>query len=64
MEMRALYYISLPTGRDSAIAEQDYEADVKANENCLNQNFKLIADKLYELELLLEALRAGMDKEE
>ena len=36
--------------------EIDYEADVKANENCLNQNFTLIADKLYELETLLNAL--------
>ena len=47
MEMRALYYIALPTGRSGNMNEIDYEADVKANENCLNQNFTLIADKLY-----------------
>ena len=56
MEMRALYYIALPTGRSGKMNEIDYEADVKANENCLNQNFTLIADKLYELETLLNAL--------
>lgn len=59
MEMRALYYISLPTGKDKSIDSLDYESDVKANENCLNQNFKLIADKLYELELALEALSSN-----
>ncbi|MGN0787403.1 MAG: hypothetical protein ACI4OB_08420 [Christensenellales bacterium] len=56
MEMRALYYIALPTERSGNMNEIDYEADVKANENCLNQNFTLIADKLYELETLLNAL--------
>ena len=56
MEMRALYYVALPSGREEGIDRLDYEADVKANENCLNQNFTLIADKLYELETLLNAL--------
>ena len=55
MEMRALYYIALPTGRSGNVNEIDYEADVKANENCLNQNFKLLADELRELRTLLEA---------
>ena len=55
MEMRALYYVALPSGREEDIGRLDYEADVKANENCLNQNFKLIADELRELRTLLEA---------
>ena len=55
MEMRALYYIALPTGRSGNMNEIDYEADVKANENCLNQNFKLLADELRSLRALLEA---------
>lgn len=66
MEMRALYYIALPTGRSGNVNEIDYEADVKANENCLNQNFSLIADKLYELDTLLNALleaSSGRDTE-
>lgn len=59
MEMRALYYISLPIGKDRNIDSLDYESDVKANENCLNQNFKLIADKLYELEIALDAIKSN-----
>ena len=59
MEMRALYYISLPIGKDRNIDSLDYESDVKANENYLNQNFKLIADKLYELEIALDAIKSN-----
>lgn len=59
MEMRALYYISLPVGKDKNIDSLDYESDVKANENCLNQNFKLIADKLYELEIVLDSIKSN-----
>lgn len=59
MEMRALYYISLPVGKDKNIDSLDYESDVKANENCLNQNFRLIADKLYELEIALDSIKSN-----
>lgn len=59
MEMRALYYIALPTGKDRNVDSVDYESDIKANENCLNQNFRLIADKLYELEIALDAIRSN-----
>ena len=55
MEMRALYYVALPSGREEGIDRLDYAADVKANENCLNQNFKLLADELRSLRALLEA---------
>ena len=58
MEMRALYYVALPSGREEGIDRLDYEADVKANENCLNQNFKLRADELRERRTLLEAARS------
>lgn len=50
--MRALYYIALATGQ----SEQDtqlYEENVKANENCLNQNFMILTQKVSELEARL-----------
>lgn len=56
MQMQALYYVSLPCGNDDGIDRQDYESDIKANENCLNQNFKLIAMELAELRELIEVV--------
>lgn len=51
LDMRALYTIML--GAD----EED--ENTKANENCLNQNFIILAQKLEELELRLSALENG-----
>lgn len=53
MYMRALYYVGLPS-RDEQ--EDMYQDTVKANENNLNQNFTLIAQKLEEIEERLSAL--------
>lgn len=53
MDMRALYYVALPSGDDK---EELYRETVKANENNLNQNFTLIAQKLEELEQRLSLL--------
>ena len=38
LDMRALYYVALPTERSEADDVQRHEDDIKANENCLNQN--------------------------
>ena len=38
LDMRALYYVALPTERSEADDVQRHEEDIKANENCLNQN--------------------------
>ncbi len=53
MDMRALYYVSLPTGD---ALEDMYQETVKANENNLNQNFTLIAQKIEEMEQRLSGL--------
>ena len=59
MDMRALYYIALPT---FAPGEEDAEAaaGIKANENCMNQNFTIITQKLAELEARLSAIEASI----
>ena len=36
LDMRALYYVALPTERSEADDVQRHEEDIKANENCLN----------------------------
>ncbi len=62
MDMRSLYHIYLPTERDENADPKDYEDWVKKNQNCLNQNFQLLAEKVYEFELrlaVLEALNSG-----
>lgn len=67
MDMRALYYIALPLERAKTEDARNHEADIKANENCLNQNFALIADKIYEFEarlLILESALAELNKNE
>ena len=43
LDMRALYYIALPAGRERDANRQAYTERVKANENCLNQNFTIAA---------------------
>ena len=40
LDMRALYYVALPTERSEADDVQRHEEDIKANENCLNQNLR------------------------
>lgn len=66
LDMRALYYVALPTERGKADDFQRHEEDIKANENCLNQNFSVLAQKIYEFEArraLLEA-NAGANASE
>jgi hypothetical protein len=54
MDMRALYTIALSAEKNSPTAEDD----MKANENCLNRNFSIIAQKIEELEERLTALES------
>ena len=53
MDMRALYYVALPSGD---IREDMYDETLKANQNNLNQNFTLIAQKIEEIEQRLSML--------
>ena len=55
MDMRALYTIALSAVKESPTAEDD----MKANENCLNQNFIILTQKIEELEARLRALESG-----
>lgn len=55
-DMRALYYIALAAGRGESEDRQLYEDSIKANENCLNQNFTVLTQKLEELESRLAGL--------
>lgn len=55
MDMRALYTIALTAQRESPTAEED----IKANENCLNQNFTILAQKIEELENRVKALKSA-----
>jgi len=56
LDMRALYYIALPAGRERDANRQAYTERVKANENCLNQNFTILSRKIAELEARLAAI--------
>ena len=56
LDMRALYYIALPAGAQQAVNRQAYTEHVKANENCLNQNFTILRQEIAELEARLAAL--------
>lgn len=56
LDMRALYYVALPTERSEADDVQRHEEDIKANENCLNQNFSALAQKIYEFEARIALL--------
>ena len=58
MDMRALYYIALPTGENDAPTKQMFVELVKANENCLNQNFTIISQKIAELAARLDFLES------
>ena len=59
LDMRALYYVALPTERSEADDVQRHEEDIKANENCLNQNFSALAQKIYEFEARIALLEAA-----
>lgn len=59
MDMRALYYIVLPEERGENEDLLHFENDIKSNENKLNQNFGLIAGKIYEFEARLALLEAS-----
>ena len=58
LSMRALYYISLFGGVDAAEDARLHEEAVKANENCLNQNFTILAQKLAEMEERLSSMES------
>ncbi len=62
MDMRALYYIYLPSERGRNEDAQKHDEDVKANENCLNQNFSLLAGKIYEYEARLALLEQALER--
>ncbi|MBQ2662482.1 MAG: hypothetical protein IJF80_07515 [Clostridia bacterium] len=55
LDMRALYYIHLavPTLDKNSMAVKD---DIKANENCLNQNFTILTQAISELSERILAL--------
>ncbi len=55
LEMRALYYVLFPI-RAEGEDRQRYLDNMKANENNLNQNFTILAQKLQELEARLSIL--------
>ncbi len=55
LDMRALYPIYLAVDEASPSARED----VKANENCLNQNFIILAQKVAELEERLAAIEGN-----
>ncbi len=59
LSMRALYYISLFGGANASEDARLYEETVKANENCLNQNFTILAQKLAEMEERLSSVESG-----
>ncbi len=61
MEMRSLYPINLPTERDDGDDKKSHEDWIKKNESCLNMNFGLISDKLYELELRMAVLETALE---
>lgn len=60
MEMRSLYNVALPTEREDGADKRSHEDWIKKNESCLNMNFGLIKDKLYEFELRLSALESAV----
>ena len=59
MEMRALYYVALPSAAENGEDPQQRDDDIRANENCLNQNFTLLAEKIAEFEARLAVLEAA-----
>ena len=62
MDMRSLYPVRLPTERQDTDDPKQYEDWVKKNESCLNQNFSLLAEKIYEFELRLALLESAAEQ--
>ncbi|MBO4385306.1 MAG: hypothetical protein J5854_07835 [Clostridia bacterium] len=62
MDMRALYPISLPTERLEGEDKRTHYDVIKKNESCLNMNFSLLAEKIYELEIRLKLLESADDE--
>lgn len=60
LDMRALYYIALAALASTGAREGDYEK-TRAIENCLNQNFTIIATKISELDARLDAIENALD---
>lgn len=60
--MRSLYPVSLPRERAENEDKRLYDDLVAKNENCLNQNFYLIADKIYEFEARLAVLENASEE--
>lgn len=61
MEMRSLYPVGLAEERESSADLKTYNDLIKKNESCLNMNFSILADKIYEFELRLAVLEAARD---
>lgn len=61
LDMRALYYIALCAAASAANGEKPDTETAKAVENCLNQNFTLIAQKLSDLEGRLSAAEDALN---
>lgn len=61
MDMRSLYPVSLPSERDESEDKKTHEDRIKKNESCLNMNFSMLAEKIYEFELRLALLEAGLE---
>ena len=59
MEMRSLYPISLPVELAEGEDRKDHEDWIKKNESCLNMNFGLLAEKIYEFEARLAILESS-----
>ena len=62
MDMRALYYVYLPSERGNDEDAQKHDEFVKANENCLNQNFSLVAGKVYEFEARINMIEGALER--
>jgi hypothetical protein len=58
MDMRSLYTVYLASERSDAEDPKTYDDRIKKNESCLNMNFALLAEKIYEFEARLAALEA------
>ena len=58
LDMRALYDIALAALASPNADQADYEK-ARAIENCLNQNFTIIATKIGELDARIEALETA-----
>lgn len=61
MDMRALYPVSLPTERHEGEDEKTHYDVIKKNESCLNMNFSILAEKIFELELRLSLIERAAD---